>query len=56
VRGALSGILLGAGVLLAVYARMPFGTGAWLTAGVLVVFAFVGRNLVSRESAADPAA
>jgi hypothetical protein len=52
---ALAGVLLGAGVLLALYVRMPFSTGAWLTAGVLLVFAFVGRNLVARESAESPA-
>ena len=45
----LAAILVAAGVVLALYVRMPFSTGAWLTATVLVAFAFLGRYRVSRE-------
>ena len=46
---ALAGILVGAGLVLALYVRMPFSAGAWLTAAVLVTFAILGRVRVSRE-------
>jgi hypothetical protein len=46
---ALAGSLVGAGLVLALYLRMPFGTGAWLTGGILVVFAALGRLRVSGE-------
>jgi hypothetical protein len=46
---ALTGILVGAGVVLAVYLTMPFSTGAWFTAGALVVFAVLGGLRVRPE-------
>ena len=48
---ALAGILVGGGVVLALYVRMPFSAGAWATAAVLIVFAVLGRLSVSRELA-----
>ena len=50
--GVLTAILVVAGVTLALYVRMPFSTGAWFTAVVLVVFAVLGRIRSARESAA----
>lgn len=47
----LAGILVGAGAVLALYARMPFSAGAWLTAAVLLVFAVLGRLSVAGELA-----
>ena len=46
---ALAGILIAGGVALALYVAMPFGTGAWFTAVVLMIFAFLGRATVSAE-------
>ena len=42
----LAGILVGAGVVLALYVTLPFATGAWFTAVVLAVFALLGRAAV----------
>jgi len=50
---SLAGILVGAGVVLALYVRMPFSAGAWLTATILILFAVLGRLSVSRELAPD---
>jgi len=50
---ALAGILVGAGVVLGLYVRLPFSAGAWLTATVLVVFAILGRLQAAREARAD---
>jgi hypothetical protein len=47
----LAGVLFTAGVMLALYVRLPFAAGAWFTAVVLIAFAFVGRWLVTREAA-----
>jgi hypothetical protein len=47
--GFLAGILIAAGVGLALYIPLPFYAGAWFTAGVLFVFAFLGRSQVKRE-------
>lgn len=46
---ALAGILVGTGVVLALYVRMPFSVGAWITGVVLAAFAFAGRHRVARE-------
>lgn len=46
---ALAAILVGAGVVLALYVQAPFSTGAWFTAVVLAVFAVMGRSHVVRE-------
>ena len=47
----LAGVLVSAGVLLALYVTMPFATGAWITAAVLTFFAFLGRARVASEMA-----
>jgi len=47
---ALAGVLLGAGIVLAIYVRMPYSTGAWFTAAVLLLFAVLGGLSVSREA------
>jgi len=47
--GVLAAVLVGAGVLLGNYVRAPAAAGAWVTAVVLLVFAFVGRWLVMAE-------
>ena len=50
--GVLSAILVAAGVTLALYVRMPFSTGAWFTAIVLVAFAVIGRIRTAGETSA----
>lgn len=45
---ALAAMLVGAGFVLALYLPLPFSTGAWFTAAVLLCFAFLGRR-ASRE-------
>jgi hypothetical protein len=50
---ALSAILVGGGVAIALYAGWIFPLGAWLTAAVLLVFAFLGRSIVSGEPVAE---
>jgi len=45
----LTALLVTAGIVLAVYLPMSFATGAWLTAGLLLVFAFAGRWVAARE-------
>lgn len=42
--GALAAVLIASGVGLAMYAPSTFSIGAWVTALVLLVFAFVGRQ------------
>ncbi len=46
---ALAGVLVMAGVVLALYGRMPFAAGAWFTSAILILFAILGRLSVSRE-------
>jgi len=48
---ALAGILVGAGVTLALYLSLFFSAGAWFTGAVLVFFAFLGHRSVSVELA-----
>ncbi len=48
---ALAAILVGAGVVLALYLPLSFSAGAWFTAAVLVLFAFIGRRVASAELA-----
>lgn len=43
-------LLLGAGVLIAMYAAATFSTGAWFTGVVLLLFAVIGRSLARRNS------
>jgi hypothetical protein len=47
--GFLACILIVAGLSLALYISLPFYAGAWFTAGVLLVFAFLGRSQVKQE-------
>jgi hypothetical protein len=47
--GILAGLLVVAGAGLALYGPDAFGLGGWLTAGLLIVFAFLGRHLVLQE-------
>ncbi|MDX1395095.1 MAG: hypothetical protein R3195_11925 [Gemmatimonadota bacterium] len=46
---ALAAILWVAGMVLGLWIEAPFATGAWLTAGILFVFAVLGRALTLRE-------
>jgi hypothetical protein len=49
--GVLAALLIGAGWMIGVYLPSVFSLGAWLTAVVLLLFAFVGRSVALRESA-----
>lgn len=53
---ALTAVLVGGGVLLAMYGPDIFTLGAWLTAAVLLVFAVLGRSVALREERAGPQA
>ncbi len=46
---ALCGLLVGAGVIIGLYCPAPASLGAWVTAIILLVFAFLGRGLLSQE-------
>jgi hypothetical protein len=46
----LSGLLVSAGIVLALYLPFSFAAGAWLTSGLLVVFAVAGRWIALREA------
>ena len=48
-------LLVGAGVLIAMYWSDSFSVGAWFTGAILLVFAVVGRILAQREYRADAA-
>jgi hypothetical protein len=43
--GVLAAALLGSGVVIGLYFPSIFSLGGWLTAGMLLVFAFVGRSI-----------
>lgn len=45
----LTALLVTAGVVLALYLPLTFSAGAWITAGILLVFAFVGRWEAARD-------
>jgi hypothetical protein len=47
--GVLSATLIVSGVAIGMYVPTPVGFGAWLTAGLLFVFAFVGRDVARSE-------
>jgi len=47
--GVLAAVLILSGVLLVTYVRAPAAAGAWVTAVVLLVFAFVGRHAALAE-------
>jgi hypothetical protein len=48
-------LLVGAGVLIAMYWSDSFSVGAWFTGAILLVFAVIGRILAQREYGADAA-
>jgi hypothetical protein len=48
--GVLAALLIGAGLTIGLYMQSVFSLGAWLTAAVLLLFAFVGRSVELRES------
>jgi hypothetical protein len=48
--GVLAAILVGGGVLIAMYFSGSFSTGAWYTGTILLVFAELGRRFVNSES------
>jgi hypothetical protein len=55
--GFLAAFLIAAGFTIGLYMHPIFNLGAWLTAAVLLLFAFIGRALALREShGAQPAA
>jgi hypothetical protein len=47
--GALAAVLLGAGVAIGLYLSSIFSLGGWFTVIVLLIFAFIGRNIALRE-------
>lgn len=50
---ALGAILVGLGVLIAMYWSGSFSVGAWYTGAILVVFAGIGRAIAQREYRAE---
>ncbi len=50
----LGGLLVGAGLLIAMYWSSSFSIGAWYTGVVLLVFAGIGRAVAQNEHRADP--
>ena len=50
---ALGAILVGLGVLIAMYWSGTFSVGAWLTGAILLVFAGIGRAIAQREYQAE---
>lgn len=51
--GLLAGLLVLGGAGLALYGPAVFSLGGWLTAVILIIFAFLGRDLVLREEELD---
>jgi hypothetical protein len=47
--GVLAAVLVSGGLLLGMRAPEPFSLGAWISGGVLLVFALLGRMAVERE-------
>jgi hypothetical protein len=47
--GVLAALLIGGGVVIALYLPTTFALGGWFTAVVLLAFAFMGRSVVQRE-------
>lgn len=48
--GVLAAALLGSGMVVGLYFPSIFSLGGWLTAGMLLVFAFVGRSVALSRS------
>lgn len=47
--GILAAILVSAGLMIGMYAPAIFSLGGWITASVLIIFAFIGKWLVRQE-------
>jgi hypothetical protein len=47
--GPLAAILIGSGLAIGLYKPQVFSLGGWLTVGVLLAFAFIGRMVAMRE-------
>lgn len=47
--GILAGTLVTAGILIGMYLPSVFSLGGWLTALLLLVFAFIGRSVAFRD-------
>ena len=47
--GVLSALLIGSGMIIALYLPAALSLGAWLTAGSLLLFAFVGRQVAINQ-------
>lgn len=47
--GILAVLLVGGGILIALYWSSSFSAGTWITGIILLVFAFVGRTIALRE-------
>jgi hypothetical protein len=47
--GALAALLIGSGLAIGMYLPSVFSLGGWLTAVMLLVFAFVGRSVANRS-------
>jgi len=47
--GVLGGILVAGGVVIGLYAPGSFSLGGWVTAMVMIMFAFVGRQVASAD-------
>ena len=54
--GVLAGVLVSAGIILGMQVPDSFSLGAWITGGVLLVFAVLGRQAVEREEGSGYAA
>ncbi len=50
----LCAILVCSGVALGMYLPKPISLGAWLTAAILLAFAFVGRSVATRKNTRNP--
>ena len=50
----LAGILIAAGVVIALYFSQTFSLGAWIAGLALFVFAWIGRSIATREASAPP--
>jgi hypothetical protein len=51
---ALGAVLVGLGVLIAMYWSSSFSVAAWLTGAILLVFAGIGRTIAQREYTLAP--
>jgi hypothetical protein len=51
--GVLAALLVGSGLIIGLYLPTVFNLGAWLTAFMLLIFAFVGRSVALSGSSAQ---